>query len=579
VKVFSPAGLAALALLLIGCKHTAIPPSQVPRYAVLRFENLSADPALNWVGRAVAQSLSFSLAGAMDGPVLQPSALNRLTASLGARPSTAPGISTERAEAVLSGATRVVTGYVERHGPNIRLTAADQDVATGKTLRMLSAEGVSPTAAMDSLARQFSARARQPPASNSEALRDWSLALDSPLDASPALLQQALRLDPDFGAAWVALSTLEIARGDRAAAQAVIQQADRHSLDPLSRANLELGQADLTDDRAAKVAAMRKVAAVSPGDTVLLRTLADAETSDGQFKAAASDWQKVTVLFPDDALAWNSLGYARSYAGDYSGALTALGEYEKLRPKEANPSDSIGDLNYSFRKFREAAASYLEGHKKQPDFEQGGDLYKAAWAKFQAGDKADADRLFKDFSTARAKSSPGVVDLVAGDWLYRTGRRDDAIALLRKLAAGAATDAIRIDAYSQLTVWDLLRGDRVQAALDQMKLGSGATAPAVFMTRFAALPSASVADWEMRAERMIPSSVMPLRQLCLGYALVLDGKREAAIPVWEQIAKANPATNFFPRAVLARLRAQPLDRPLLPDPNTLNQFAAIPDNL
>jgi hypothetical protein len=70
-----------------------------------------------------------------------------------------------------------------------------------------------------------------------------------------------------------------------------------------------------------------------------------------------------------------------------------------------------------------------------------------------------------------------------------------------------------------------------------------------------------------------------LRRLALGYALLLDGKREAALPVWQQIVNANPATDFFARAVYARLQGIAPERPLLPDPGSLNQFQGILDKL
>jgi Tfp pilus assembly protein PilF/TolB-like protein len=569
-------------LLSISCRTTTVSaPAAPPRYAFLRFENLSGDPALDWTGRAVSESLPVSLAGTLDGPVLGSSALNRLVPTLGPRPASAPGISTERAEAILAGANRIVTGYVERPAGQIRITATVEDLSTGKSLRIVTASGTSPMSTLEQLVHQFSPRARLAPTSNPEALRDWATALDSPTGVRMDLLDRAVQLDPDFGPAWVALTSVNLSRGDRAAAHDVIERARNHKLDGLSRAELDLGAAELTDDRPARIAALRRVASLSPADTLLLRSLADAETAAGQFEAAASDWKKLTTEVPNDALAWNSLGYARSYTGDYAGALAALREYERLRPKEANPSDSIGDVNYSFRKFAEAAASYLEAYKKQPDFLQHGDLYKAAWAKFRAGDTPGADSLFSRFRTERLKAAPsdGIVELLNGDWLYRTGRRPEALAALRKFTSGNDYGPFRANAYAQMTIWDLLQGDRMQAAEDAASIGPKPNSLPLFAARFAAQPSAPAAEWEARAQRMIPPSLTSLRYLALGYALLLDGKREAALPVWEQIVNTNPATDFFARAVYARLQGKALERPLLPDPASVNQFSAILDKL
>ncbi len=511
--------------------------------------------------------------------MLGSSALNRLSATLGARPASAPGISSTRTEALVAGANRIVTGYIERDNGQIRIAATEEDVSTGKSLRVLTATGASPLAALDRLEHEFSPRADHSLTSNQEALRDWATALESPTGKTAELLDRAVHLDPDFGAAWLTLASVDLARGDRAAAEAVLEQARHRKLDELDRANLQLVSANLTEDRPARLAALRRVVSLSPADALLLRSLAEAETAAGEFAAAASDWKKVTDGFPNDPLAWNSLGYARSYSGDYEGALTALREYQRLRPKDANPSDSIGDLNYSFGKFGDAAVSYLDAHKKQPDFQQGGDLYKAAWAKFQAGDKAGAASLFSQFAAERAKSSTGIVELFTGDWLYRTGHEREATAALRNLVAETKSAPISADAYAQLTIWDLMQGDRAQAAKDAAAIGPTPSSPPVFMARFAALPSAPLAEWELRAERMIPPSQTSLRRMALGYALLLDGKREAALPAWEQIVKTNAATDFFSRAVYARLQGKTIERPLLPDSTSLNQFMGVLDKL
>ena len=137
-------------------------------------------------------------------------------------------------------------------------------------------------------------------------------------------------------------------------------------------------------------------------------------------------------------------------------------------------------------------------------------------------------------------------------------------------------------ALSLLVVWDLLQGNRAQAAMDSAAIGAvEASAPSapVLLARFAALPSAASEEWKSRAERMIPPAMTSLRQLALGYALLFDGKRQAALPVWEQIVNATPATHFFVRAIYARLRGKQPEQALLPDPRNFNPFLAVLDQL
>jgi tetratricopeptide (TPR) repeat protein len=589
--VFFKAGILACALAAtqFACQKKAVGPP--PRYAILRFENLSGDLALDWMARAASEALSVSLSGVsvsgMDGPVLATQALNRLTATLGGRPVSAPGSSTERDKALLAGATRAITGYVEKIGGEVRITAVVEDLSNGKSLRTFMSAGASPIAALNQLAHEFSRSPLPFPTSNANALKAWSIALESPPARSAELLEEAVHLDPNFGAAWVSLAANDFARGDRTGAAAVIERAHRQNLDKFTQANLDLEAATLSNDRNLRISALRTLSALSPGDAVLLRTVAESETAAGQFKAAALAWQKVTTALPNDPTIWNSLGYARSYAGDYQGALTALHTYERLRPKDANPSDSIGDLNYSFRKYNEAAASYLQAHTKQPGFEQYGDLYKAAWAKFHGGDNAGADALIAQFRAARDKNEEGkdnqnkatMTPLLMADWLYRTGRKPEAIAALRKAAAESPAGALRSNSFAQLAIWDLLQGNRALAAKDATSIGASTSSASVLVARFAASPSAAPGEWQSRADRAIPPGMVPLRQLAVGYALLLDGKRDAALQVWGQIAETSSATDFFAHAIYARLQGKQLERPLLPDPVNFNPFAAVLDEL
>ncbi len=556
-----------------------------PRYAFLRFENLTGDPDLDWTARALSESLPASLANTLDGPVLPSSALIRTISALGARPTVVPGISAERSEALLAGATRIVTGYIER-GSNgeIRITAVEEDVHTGKTLLTLSATASTPYDAIAQLTSKFSPRAKPPITQKPGALTPYAAGLETAQPAATTHFLQAVDVDPDFGAAWLALVDSDLSRNDRDSANRDIATARSHKIDSLSRASLDLEAARLNNDRPATMAAMRQLASLSPADLVLMRTLADTETSTGNFAAAEATWMKVLASAPDDLVAWNSLGYVRSYAGNYAGAIDALQHYDRLRPNDANPQDSLGDINYQFRKFKEAAANYLEAYKRQPDFEQGGDLYKAAWAKFKAGDstgadKGAADAVFSQFRTARTKSSGEVTSLLVADWLFRTGRTAEAFSLARGVASTTTSAPLRTDLFAQLVIWDLIQGDRTAAARDAAVIGGPTSSATVFIARFAALPSAPAAEWQARAAKMIAPNMSTLRDLALGYALLFDGKRDAAIPVWQQIVRNAGATDFFTRAILIRLQGGTVSRPLLPDPNSLNQFVGILDKL
>jgi tetratricopeptide (TPR) repeat protein len=559
----------------IGCTKKADQPK--PRYAILRFENLSGDPSLDWTGRAASEMLSVTLAGTLDGPVIDALAIERRAALLGTRPPAAPGTSTERAEALLAGATRLISGYVTSDSGKVRASAVVENLSSGKTLRTVSAEDASPSTALLSLSRQISASSRPYLSSDGDVIRLYSTALDEEgphLDRRGEELRQALAIAPDFGPGWQALIQTHLFQADQKGAAGICQEARSHKLDPLDAATIEEEDAELRGDTPAAMAAQRRLVTLSPGDTGLLRGLAEREMADGQFAQAAGDWKQLAALQPENAAFLNSLGYARSYAGDYAGAAEAFREYAVKSPNDPNVQDSMGDLAYQFRKFGEAAEFYAQAHKKDPNFLRGGDLYKGAWAKFRAGDKPAADALFAQFKTVREKANEQAFVLLEADWLYRTGHEPQAVALLHKTAADTDKEApVRSVSFSQLAIWDLLAGNRAQAKVDADSSGPPSS-PALVITRFVVLPSASAEEWKARAFKMLVE-VGHLRETALAYALLLDGKPKDALEYWQAGVKASPATDFYSRAVLSALEGKKLTNELVPDPNAVNQFACV----
>jgi tetratricopeptide (TPR) repeat protein len=577
--------LLVIAALSTACSSKESGPP--PKYAFLGFENLSGDASLDWAARGAGEFLAGSLRDAMrsaggdKSPVLSSDAVARAGQPLGAHPANAPGTSAARDSAIVAGATRIVGGYLERAPGGVRITASEEDASSHQTIRTLSATAASPFDALSHLAHDFSAQAGPPATRNAGAFRLYSSALGLPAANAVPLLAQVVQLDPDFGRAWVLLARTWVVLGDRTHAQDVITQARSHRIPAIDQAWLDFESAAIGNDRSASLAAMSKVANLDPSDGVLARALADADTAAGQFADAVNVWRRLTKDSPGDVNVWNQLAYTLSWSGDYAGALAAVDEYARLRPNDANPLDSRGDIQYWSGKYADAANSYTAANAKTPGFLDGGELYKAAWAEFLAGDKTAADALLNRFRDVREKAKDPTIDLFAASWFYRTGRAQDAVALLRKTPAPDAppiSPIIRAEIASQLAVWDLLAGDRASASKDVAAGGTTGLTSNDLLIRFATLPSVPAAEWETRAAHIAPQ-LAALRNPALGYALILDGKKEAALPVWEEIVKQSPGTDFFARTILARLKGAPVDHAVVPDPVNPNPFAAIPDKL
>ena len=457
--------LSILALsVLAGCQKKSASPT--PRYAFVRFENLSGDASLEWAARAASEVLSRSLSGALDGPVLSSPALNRASNGLGGVPADVPGVSSERAKAELAGANRLVSGYFEKVNGKLRFSASEEDLGTHQTVQRLEAEAPQPFAAIKQLASAFSPSARPYLTQNADVLRMYVTALEEPSARALPELREATRTDPGFGPAWVGLVDALQLSGDRSASLDASNAALKNKLDPADLASIKLQKAVLDNDKAARLAALVELTSANPGDLLLLRSLAENQSVAGQFTASAATWKKLRDAAPEDGNAWNQYGYALAWSGDFSGAVQAMKDYAARRPADPNPLDSLGDVYFMYGKFADAAANYLKANEKNPQFLSGGELYKAAWAQFRAGDKVKAEASFEQFRTARQKTDAANLTLFGTDWLYRTGREKEAMGLLRKVAETTTQPAASSALWSQLVIWDLMANDRASAQND-----------------------------------------------------------------------------------------------------------------
>jgi hypothetical protein len=70
-----------------------------------------------------------------------------------------------------------------------------------------------------------------------------------------------------------------------------------------------------------------------------------------------------------------------------------------------------------------------------------------------------------------------------------------------------------------------------------------------------------------------------VRRLALGIALLLDGRKADAIPVWDKIADDAPGTDFFARNIDAKLKGEKPRVEMVPDSLAVNELLALPDKL
>jgi tetratricopeptide (TPR) repeat protein len=391
----------------------------VERVAVLPFENLSGDAALDWIAQAGPKIVADQLMGSATHTVpVQAGALR---------------------DAYASGATELVHGYIEtrRQGPHFEFVV--EDAQTHKILQTVAGDG-DLLPALDRLAKQIDPAAHAFSSANPQAVAAWAR----------GEYESAVSLDPDFGAAWLSWAQARAAAGGAQQAFDIVTRAlQRTALrSPLDRAQLELVSATLRKDVPAQQRALADLTRLVPHDSALLRQLATQEMNARHFTEAVQTYQAVLREDPDDIESWNMLGYAQAFAGDPEAARKSFERYGSDPAHAANALDSQGEGAFLNGRFAEAEKSFLAAHAKNSGLVGGGDLLKAAYARWLQGDLPGADKQFSQYLAVRAQQKDPLIPWRQAVWEYATGRPEPAIARLSAVT-GPAADLAR----TQVALW------------------------------------------------------------------------------------------------------------------------------
>jgi len=434
-------------------------PEGPKRIAVLRFENLSPDPATDWIGRAISQEVAGQLEGSRHQAIIPFAVIRRFDNTLGPRPVSAPGISTEQGAAIASGANRTLGGYYVIRNDRLTITAKLWNLETNHGGEPLVVSGGEEDLLhlCDLIAGRLDDEARPPITGSARALRSYALALEIPPEEAGNLLEEAVRLDPDFGPAWSALARLDLAKHDNEAFDRIFREARSRAggIRAIDRAILNLEDARMHASATAQTDALAALVKLTPADPFRLRELADSELNSGRFAEAADSFRKLALLLPTDPEIFNDLGYALMYAGDDLGATSAFEKYRKARPQDANPLDSIGDCNFFFGRFDKAESLYVEAYAKDPTLIEGCELLKAAWASLMRNDRGKAGAQLREYRDARQKAADPLADYRAAEFLRVLGRHDEADRLLTPFA-NLRESAPGLAAVQQLAWWRFL---------------------------------------------------------------------------------------------------------------------------
>jgi tetratricopeptide (TPR) repeat protein len=546
--------LAAVTLFQTACIRQPAQP-QKQRLAILRFENLSPDRASDWIGRAIPVVLEAQLRDAPGVTVLGTAAMHVFDRSMGIRPISAPGVSSERSLALAAGANEIAYGdYVVLQGPRntaklrVRLWLENpQTQQIFKTIEIARAPDDAIGVAGD-LAREFTSQPAPYSTRSEGCLREYTQGLES-TDAAQAVshLEAAIATDADFGPAYRALSEIDLQRQNRDGSLEVLRRGlARTGIDPLERGRLQLGLAGIENDVAAQQQALTALTKLEPASAATWKSLGDVALARHDYAQALAAYRRASDLEPENVPLLNEIGFAATYGGHFDEGLAALRKYQSMRPKDANAVDSMGDIYLLTGRYKEAEDSYQKARKVDPNFLNNADLFKAAMARAMTGDLAGADEISKQYIVARTVGHDANAPYMHGEWLFLTGRRKEALTEMQAFAHTAEAHGDRgtaARAGARIAEWQVMDGDRAAAQQTIQKAAAIAdqtSAAPVAVARFLSQPSASAEEWTARANRFVPNPAQnAIQTQLLAFALLLDGKFQAAKAPLERLYEAS----------------------------------------
>ncbi|HEY2797193.1 MAG TPA: tetratricopeptide repeat protein [Thermoanaerobaculia bacterium] len=343
---------------------------------------------------------------------------------------------------------------------------------------------------------------------------------------------KALELDPNFAMAMLGMAQLSPERDQRIA---LIRRAarERDHLTERERYIVDMAKADADGKPEVSHELARQLHARYPGDSIGAGALARDAMGKGKPDEAVKYYQDLLAVDPNNAEAYNQIGYQYGYRGEIDKAIENLKKYQFISPDNANPFDSLGENEAYSGRYNEAIENLSRALAIKPDFQPAymhlgvayegmGDYAKAieSYRKCAAmGDTPEGDRRDSLLSAVRAA-------MINGD-------RDEVRRLLEevgKIPADPKTDFGKI-------------GPGYLAALSDLNDGH----PAEAERRLKELRPRIDALWQdsYKNGKVLPGRKEhnPQWNYLMARALELQGKTDEALALYQ--LNADPPNPFF----------------------------------
>lgn len=178
---------------------------------------------------------------------------------------------------------------------------------------------------------------------------------------------RALELDPSFAMAMVGLARQAKDDDQRTA---LLKRAAREKgrLNERERLHVEMAMAfsEKRHEDAVKIAS--EIHQKYPADTRSAQILAGSELGKGHSDRGIKIFEELLSIDPNNAEAYNQIGYYYGYRGDYDKAMEYLKRYQFIAVDNANPFDSLGEVQAYSGRYNEAIENLNRALAIKPDF-------------------------------------------------------------------------------------------------------------------------------------------------------------------------------------------------------------------
>ena len=492
-------------------------PSRAPAYriALLPVENLTGTADFDWAGAAIDASIPLQLGN--DG---------RTTVVVASDPGAAVALQ----------ATHLLYGSLEpsyltpvNGPPAVTFTFVVEDVKTRSAVARVRQTGsiVSAAIVATSLIADLA---------GVHVVRGPGVSTDAAFKLFAAgNYRQCAALDPRAAWCWERWAISSMESGSRQDALQILAQARQQAagFSPYSRARLDLIQAGVEGRAAARLDALERLARAEPENPAALEEYVSELTANRRFAQAEEIYRNALRRDPRQPHALNAMAYLQAWQNEFTAARRTLGQYDALDRSDPNPPDSLGEVEWIAGNLPAAQAAFLESYRRNPNFNSGSALDKAALSAYLAGDATAATSLSDKFVTARAQAGDPLALYHRARWNQLLGFGPQAEALLRaELHRGAADAAL---CAFRLTIAALFSGDQSEAqtfaGAARQAIPHGADPQlANLAAALAGSDSSGVAD---------PRILMQVKAV----TRMLHGEFAAALPFWDDALRSPPGGN------------------------------------